>query len=47
VEAKDTELDATAFPETEILLNISSGLVRIDEKSGTAGLVHYTLQEYL
>ena len=47
VEAEDTELDATAFPETEILLNISAGLVRIDEKSGTAGLVHYTLQEYL
>ncbi|TAQ84511.1 hypothetical protein B7494_g7175 [Chlorociboria aeruginascens] len=47
VEAEDTELDVTACPETEILLNISAGLIRIDEKSGTAGLAHYTLQEYL
>ncbi|TGO07453.1 hypothetical protein BTUL_0275g00150 [Botrytis tulipae] len=47
VEVEDTELDETAFPETEILLIISAGLIRIDEKSGTVGLVHYTLQEYL
>ena len=47
VEAEDTELDETAFPETEIILNSSAGLIRVDEKSGTARLVHYTLQEYL
>jgi len=47
IEVEDTELDETAFPETEILLIISAGLIRIDEKSGTVGLVHYTLQEYL
>jgi hypothetical protein len=47
VEAEDTELDATAFPETEILLNISASLIRVGEERGTARLVHYTLQEYL
>ncbi|KAI9742546.1 MAG: hypothetical protein M1818_003686 [Claussenomyces sp. TS43310] len=47
VEAEDTELDEAALPETEILLSVCAGLVGIDEKSGTAGLVHYTLQEYL
>ncbi|ELR06088.1 hypothetical protein VC83_07746 [Pseudogymnoascus destructans] len=47
MEAEDIELDETAFPETEILLNISAGLIKIDEQSGAAGLVHYTLQEYL
>jgi hypothetical protein len=47
VEAEDTELDETAILETEILLNISAGLIRIDKQSGTMGLVHYTLQEYL
>ena len=39
VEAGDTELDETTFPETEILLNISAGLIRVDEKSSTIGLV--------
>jgi len=47
VEAEDTELDETAFPETETLLNVSAGLIRIDQKSSTIRLVHYTLQEYL
>ena len=47
IEFEDTELDETAFPETETLLNISAGLIRIDQKSGTIRLVHYTLQEYL
>ena len=47
VENDDTELDETAFPETEILLGVSAGLIRIDEKGSTVGLVHYTLQEYL
>ena len=47
VEAGDAELDEIALPETEILLNISAGLIRVDEKSRTARLVHYTLQEYL
>ncbi len=47
VEAEDTMLDATALPETEILLNISAGLIKVDDESGTAGLIHSTLQEYL
>ena len=47
VEVEDTGLDETAFPEPEILLIISAGLIRVDEKSGTVGLVHYTLHEYL
>lgn len=47
VGAEDTELDETAFPETETLLNVSAGLIRIDQNSSTIRLVHYTLQEYL
>jgi hypothetical protein len=47
VEPEDTELDETALPETEILLNVSAGLITTDEKSNTLRLVHYTLQEYL
>ncbi|CAF9940730.1 hypothetical protein IMSHALPRED_002143 [Imshaugia aleurites] len=46
VEVEDTELDETAFPETETLLNISAGLISIDQNSNTIRLVHYTLQEY-
>src|SRR4051794_31522009 len=44
VEADNTELDTTSFLKTEMLLKISAGLIKIDEKSGTARLVHYTLQ---
>lgn len=47
VEAEDIELDETAFSETEILLNISAGLISVDEKSSTTRLVHYILQKYL
>src|SRR5262245_20552931 len=47
VQAEDTELDETAFVDTEILLNVSAGLIKIDEKSSTIGLVHSTLQEHL
>ena len=47
VGAEDTEVDETAFPETETLLNVSAGLIRIDQNSSTVRLVHYTLQEYL
>ncbi|KAL8648633.1 MAG: hypothetical protein Q9210_004877 [Variospora velana] len=47
IEAGDTEIDETAFPESETLLNVSAGLIRIDQKSKTIRLVHYTLQEYL
>lgn len=46
VEPEDAELDETAFPETEILLNVSGGLIRIDENSRTIRVVHHTLQEY-
>ncbi|KAL8773444.1 MAG: hypothetical protein Q9209_001547 [Squamulea sp. 1 TL-2023] len=47
VEAEDTEIDESAFIETEILLNISGGLIIVDEKSGIVRLVHHTLQQYL
>ena len=47
VEVEDTELDQTAFPETETLLNVSAGLISIDPNSNIIRLVHYTLQEYL
>ncbi len=47
VEAGDTELDETALPETDILLSVSAGLIRVDQSSNTTGLVHYTLQQYL
>jgi ankyrin repeat protein len=46
-EADEKELDEAAFPDTEILLSVCAGLIRIDENAGTVGLVHYTLQEYL
>lgn len=47
VEPEDTELDDDAFLETEILVEISTGLIRVDEESRTIGLVHHTLHEYL
>lgn len=47
VEAEDTELDKPAFPETETLLNVSAGLIRIDQNSSTIHLFHFTLQEHL
>ncbi|KAL9014436.1 MAG: hypothetical protein Q9173_000918 [Seirophora scorigena] len=46
IEAAATELDETAFPDSETLLNVSAGLIRIDQKTKTIRLVHYTLQEY-
>ncbi|MCJ1394650.1 hypothetical protein MMC18_007530 [Xylographa bjoerkii] len=47
VEAGYTKLDKDNFPVTNILFTISAGLIRVDEKSSTTTLVHYTLQEYL
>lgn len=47
VEAEDSGLDETAFIETEILLNISGGLIIVDQQSGIVRLVHHTLQQYL
>ncbi|KAL8919594.1 MAG: hypothetical protein Q9172_004922 [Xanthocarpia lactea] len=47
VESEDTEIDETAFIETEILLNISGGLIIVDEVSRIVRLVHHTLQQYL
>ena len=35
------------FQRLRFCSTFSAGLIRIDERSGTAGLVHYTLQEYL
>jgi ankyrin repeat protein len=46
VEDGDTSLDEEALPILEILLNVTIGLLRVDE-SQIIGLVHHTLQEYL
>ena len=46
VEDGDTSLDEDAFPKLNIILSASAGLIRIDQKSNTAGFVHYTLQQY-
>ena len=45
--ASDTALDRSAIPRTEIVLDVSAGLIRIDCMSNTVGLVHQTLQQYL
>lgn len=47
IEIGDTKLDTDNFPVIDILLNISAGLIRVDENNSTIVLVHYTLQEYL
>ena len=47
IETHSTELDESAFPEMEIVFNISAGLIRVNEKSNAVVLVHHTLQEYL
>lgn len=47
IETHDTELDEDALPEMEIVLSISAGLIRVNEKSNTVVLVHQTFQEYL
>ncbi|KAL8716183.1 MAG: hypothetical protein Q9220_000088 [cf. Caloplaca sp. 1 TL-2023] len=47
VEPEDTDIDDSALLEPEILLNISAGLIRVDENSQIVSLIHHTLQEYL
>ena len=47
VEQNDNALDSTAIIDTDTLIDIAGGLVRVDQESGTLRLVHYTLQEYL
>jgi len=47
VEPGDTEIDEDNILETEQLLTICAGLVRIDEHSHTVGFIHFTMQEYL
>ncbi|KAI4244347.1 MAG: hypothetical protein L6R40_003073 [Gallowayella cf. fulva] len=47
VEDDDTELDETAFMETEVLPYICGGLIILDEQSQIIRLVHHTLQQYL
>ncbi|KAK5309727.1 hypothetical protein LTR70_010039 [Exophiala xenobiotica] len=47
VEAGDTALDGSALPDTDIVLDVTMGLIRVNEKSGTIGLVHGTLHKYL
>lgn len=47
VEFGDTRLDASKFDDPEVIEEVCTGLIRIDESSGSVGLVHNTLQEYL
>lgn len=47
VKPGDTASDVNDLPLTKILLNITAGLIRVDEKTNMATLVHHTLQEYL
>ena len=46
VETGDKDLDDDARPELEILLLVSTGLIGVDQGSGSVGLIHFTLQEY-
>ncbi|KAE8422520.1 hypothetical protein BDV36DRAFT_310885 [Aspergillus pseudocaelatus] len=39
-------LDEDAIPEVDMLLEVCSGLVAVDEKSGVFRLVHFTTQQY-
>lgn len=41
------ELDEWDLPDRTILTDVCAGLVRIDDKTDTIRLVHYTTQEYL
>lgn len=47
IEAEDTALEKTALPHTGVLLNVAVGLIRVNEESGTIGLIHGTLHKYL
>ncbi|KAK7967599.1 AGC PKA kinase [Apiospora aurea] len=47
VETGDSELDDENCPNLSTVLGVCVGLVRVDDNSGTIGLVHKTLQEYL
>lgn len=46
IEVEDSMLDEDALPDKDILLEVSIGLIRIDEQSGIIGLVHHTLHEF-
>lgn len=46
-ELGDADIDEMALPETEILLSISAGLVRLDKDTDRVSLVHRSLKEYL
>jgi ankyrin repeat protein/nucleoside phosphorylase len=47
VEPGDTEIDEENIMETEQLLTFCTGLVTIDEQSGSVRFTHYTTQDYL
>lgn len=44
IETDDTELDKDAFPDIDILLSASAGLLLVNDESKTIELVHPTLQ---
>ncbi|KAL6232559.1 hypothetical protein BDW75DRAFT_232694 [Aspergillus navahoensis] len=46
VEDKDHDFDNTGIIPHEVLINISAGLIRLDEQSRIIRLAHHTLQEY-
>ncbi|KAI8725461.1 hypothetical protein NCS52_00117200 [Fusarium sp. LHS14.1] len=47
VEPGDEDLDPTALTEKHILLSVTAGLLRVDQQTDEARLVHLTLHEYL
>jgi ankyrin repeat protein len=43
----DRELDSSGFTETDLLLDVTAGLVTFEKESDTFRLVHETLQDFL
>jgi ankyrin repeat protein len=46
VEINQSKLDSENITSIELIASVCAGLIRVDEESGTIGLVHYTAQEY-
>lgn len=45
-EAHDDDLDEDALTDVDTILDVSFGLLRASEQSGTIGLIHHTLHKY-
>lgn len=46
VEPGDTSLDEDALPDRDLMVSVCAGLVAIEQKNETIGLVHHTTYEY-